>query len=222
MPLSGGVHFPIIISLVNELLNLILSSHQTPGPGPQMGQIPGPPPSARGPRFPFSAESGNGDSPFPDSGRIGKRGFPPRFRVPAKSGNGGTLTGNPGFGGLVPTGWVVRSAFGTCFGGLGGLHTSRCIHAVTVRSSLRRTLPSSIQVKAKSVHELRMAPPSRELCGCRGRDVRPTPESGLLAKQVSSTARARSAGGSTETLPSAGSKALCSPLPCGPPSRWAH
>ncbi len=31
-----------------------------------------------GPRFPFPAESGNGGFPIPDSGRIGKRGFPPR------------------------------------------------------------------------------------------------------------------------------------------------
>ena len=37
-------------------------------------------------RFPFPAESGNGVSLFPDPGRIGKRGFPPRF--PAKSGIG--------------------------------------------------------------------------------------------------------------------------------------
>jgi hypothetical protein len=53
----------------------------------------------------FPAESGNGDSlfcfpiqsPFPDSGRVRNRGFPPRF--PAKSGMGGT--GIPrGFPGL--------------------------------------------------------------------------------------------------------------------------
>ena len=37
-------------------------------------RIPGPRPS--GPRFPFSAESGIGDSLIPDFGRIGNRGFP--------------------------------------------------------------------------------------------------------------------------------------------------
>ena len=37
-------------------------------------RIPGPPPP--GPRFPFPAESGNGDFPLSRFGRIGKRGFP--------------------------------------------------------------------------------------------------------------------------------------------------
>jgi hypothetical protein len=43
-------------------------------------------------KFPFPAESGNGDSLFPESGRVGNRGFPPRF--PAKSGIGGTGIGD--------------------------------------------------------------------------------------------------------------------------------
>jgi hypothetical protein len=41
-------------------------------------------------KFPICSESGN--PPSPDSGRIGNRGFPPRF--PAKSGIGGTGTGD--------------------------------------------------------------------------------------------------------------------------------
>jgi hypothetical protein len=48
-----------------------------------------------GPRFPFPAKSGIGDSLFPDSGQIGNRGligFLPRF--PAKSGIGGTGIGD--------------------------------------------------------------------------------------------------------------------------------
>ncbi len=52
---------------------------------------PGSPrPAESGPRFPFPAESGIGDSLLP--GQIGNRGFPPRF--PAKSGIGGTGIGD--------------------------------------------------------------------------------------------------------------------------------
>jgi hypothetical protein len=51
-------------------------------------EIPGPPPS--GPRSPVPAESGNGDSLFPDSRRIGNRGLPVS-RFPAKSGIGDSL-----------------------------------------------------------------------------------------------------------------------------------
>jgi hypothetical protein len=46
-----------------------------------------PRPAESGPRFPFPAESGIGDSLFP--GRIGNRGFPPRFPA-KKSGIGGS------------------------------------------------------------------------------------------------------------------------------------
>jgi hypothetical protein len=62
---------------------------------PTLPARPGNPRRAAGPRFPVPgprlpvpAESGNGG--FPDSGRVGNRGFPPRF--PAKSGIGGTVT----------------------------------------------------------------------------------------------------------------------------------
>ncbi len=70
-----------------------------------------------GPRFPLLAESGNGESLFPDSGRIGERGFPPRF--PAKSGNGGTGIGDLGLSTKIlaasqcaaaPTGSAAASA----------------------------------------------------------------------------------------------------------------
>ena len=51
-------------------------------------RIPGPRPS--GPRFPFSAESGIGDSLIPDFGRIGNRGFP----IPEKKRESGENRGS--------------------------------------------------------------------------------------------------------------------------------
>jgi hypothetical protein len=51
-----------------------MSDHETPGPPPS------------GPRFPVPAESGIGDSLFPDSGRVGIIRFP---RFPEKTGKSG-------------------------------------------------------------------------------------------------------------------------------------
>ncbi len=48
------------------------------------------------------------DLPIPDSGRVGNRGFPPRF--PAKSGIGGTVTGIGDFPGLLAAVALRRSA----------------------------------------------------------------------------------------------------------------
>ncbi len=61
------------------------------GPEPYQ-EIPGPPPGPSGPRFPVPAESGNGDSLFPDSRRIGNResGIP-CFPILAESGIGDSL-----------------------------------------------------------------------------------------------------------------------------------
>jgi hypothetical protein len=80
-------------------------------------EIPGPPPS--GPRFPVPAESGNGDSLFPDSPRIGNLGFPvSRFwpdresgipsPIPGQIGNRGNGNLNWGFPGLST---VERASF---------------------------------------------------------------------------------------------------------------
>jgi hypothetical protein len=48
-----------------------------------------------GPRFPFPAESGNGESLFPGPGRM-KRGFPPPFKFPGQIGNRGNGNLNRG------------------------------------------------------------------------------------------------------------------------------
>ena len=64
------------------------SSSRVPAPVTRQGRSPSRPgnprPGESGPRFPFPAESGIGDSLFP--GQIGNRGFPPGGpRFPAKN-----------------------------------------------------------------------------------------------------------------------------------------